>query len=83
MEVSTFDVGRKIYSGECRHCGSKLQTQFETQIAIYLEDANKPQVFIFPEIFICLNCGRPEFAREFRVGNGELSLLSGRNAAGA
>jgi hypothetical protein len=44
---------------------------------------DKPLVFVFPEIFACLNCGKPEFAEEFRIPETELRLLTKGDAAGA
>jgi len=44
---------------------------------------DKPLVFVFPEIFVCLNCGKSEFAEEFSVPENELRLLTNRDAAGA
>ena len=67
----------------CKWCASELQNRFGTEIAIHLKDINKPHVLIFADIYICLNCGKPEFAPEFRVGDIDLSLLAGHHAASA
>ena len=67
----------------CKWCASELQGRFVTEITIHLKDINKPHVLIFPQVIICLKCGKPEFATEFRVGETELSLLARRDAVGA
>ena len=67
----------------CKSCGAVAQARFPTEVAIHSRDANSPLVFVFPNIFVCLNCGKPEFAEEFTVPQSELSLLMKRDVAGA
>jgi hypothetical protein len=40
---------------------------------------DKPLVFIFPEIVVCLSCGRPEFPEGFAIPENELHLLTRRD----
>lgn len=65
----------------CKSCGSKNQEEVRTETAIHLPDLNKPLVFIFPTLLICLNCGKPEIAAEFTVPRDELLLLARRTFA--
>lgn len=65
----------------CNSCGSERQAQFETEIAIHSKNINKPQAFIFRDILICMNCGKPEFDAEFRIGENELSILASSDVA--
>jgi len=48
----------------CKTCGSGKQLTFNAEIAIHLREPDgrgKPLVWIFPELFVCLNCGNNEF----------------------
>lgn len=48
----------------CKWCGSDKQRRFTAEVAIHcpgLEGLNKPIVWVFPELFLCLNCGKAEF----------------------
>jgi hypothetical protein len=65
----------------CKSCGTEGQCKFPTEVAIHVRD--EPLVFVFPEIFVCLNCGKPEIAEEFRIPENELRLLTKGDAAGA
>lgn len=65
----------------CQCCGSERQAQFGTEIAIHSKNFNKPQAFIFTDILICMNCGKPEFDAEFRIGDSELSILASGDGA--
>ena len=44
-----------------------------------LENIDKPAVFVFPELVICLHCGMAEFV----VPEAELRLIAKGNAAAA
>lgn len=59
----------------CKSCGSEDQKKFLTEIAIHL-DREKPLVFVFPEILVCLSCGKAQIAEEFVVPKNELRLLA-------
>jgi predicted nucleic-acid-binding Zn-ribbon protein len=66
----------------CKSCGSENLGKFTGEIAIHssgLKNINKPHVFVFPELVVCLNCGFAEFA----VQETELRLLTKGRAAGA
>jgi hypothetical protein len=48
----------------CKACGSSNQSKFGTEICIHLpgrENLDKPHVFVFPELTVCLDCGFTEF----------------------
>ena len=57
----------------CKSCGSDKQGKFTAEIAIHfpgLKGLEKPIVWVFPEVLVCLNCGNAEFVvpeRELRV----------------
>lgn len=58
----------------CKSCQSDSQKTFNGEIAIHfpgLEGLNKPIVWVFPKLVVCLGCG---FA-EFRIEENELRLL--------
>jgi hypothetical protein len=49
----------------CASCGSDNQSKFRGEIAIHfpgLQGLDKPIVWVFPDILLCLNCGTAEFA---------------------
>ena len=54
-------------SSQCRsHCSSiHTESTFNGEIAIHfpgLEGLDKPIVWVFPKLLVCLNCGFTEFA---------------------
>jgi hypothetical protein len=58
----------------CKSCGSENQRNLVGEIAIHflgLEGLNKPVVWVFPELMVCLDCGFTEFA----IPQNELRLL--------
>jgi hypothetical protein len=58
----------------CNSCGSVNQEQFTSEIDIHipgLSNARKSPVLVFPEILVCLNCGKAEFV----IPKDELALL--------
>jgi hypothetical protein len=62
----------------CRRCSSENQRKFSTEMNIHFpgrEGLDKPTVWVFPEVTVCLDCG---FA-EFSVPRAELRTL-GKNA---
>ena len=56
----------------CNSCHSQYQRNLNGEIAIHfpgLEGLNKPIVWVFPKLVVCLNCGLTEFVipeRELR-----------------
>ena len=64
----------------CRSCGSGNQTQFVAEINIHfseLRNLNKPAVFVFPKLVVCVDCGFTEFT----IPETELHLLEKSAAA--
>jgi len=57
----------------CKGCHSEMQSVFNGEIAIHFpgrEGLNKPNVWVFPKLVVCLHCGFTEFAvpkRELQV----------------
>jgi hypothetical protein len=49
----------------CKSCETDNQSKFTAEIAIHfpgLKNIDKPIVWVFPELLVCLECGRAEFA---------------------
>jgi hypothetical protein len=49
----------------CKSCSSENVQNFGGEVALHfrgLDGLNKPIVWIFPEVLVCLNCGFAEFA---------------------
>jgi hypothetical protein len=47
----------------CKSCSSDNLRKFKTEIAVHFpfsENNDKPHVFLFPEILVCLKCGYGE-----------------------
>jgi hypothetical protein len=66
----------------CKSCGSIKQSKFTAEMAIHfpgLKNLDKPVVWVFTEIAICLVCGTAEFT----LPESELRRLEGRDAAAA
>jgi len=66
----------------CNACHSESTAKFAAEIAIHFsgqENIDRPHVFVFPELVVCLICGVAEFA----VPEAELGALAKREAAGA
>jgi len=66
----------------CKSCGSINQRNFTGEIAIHfpgLKNIDKPVVWVFPELVVCLDCGTAEFA----VPEAELPQLAKADAAAA
>ena len=57
----------------CNACQSEKQRFFNSEIAIHLpglDGLDKPLVFVFPKLVVCLDCARTEFTvteRELQV----------------
>lgn len=66
----------------CKSCGSGRQQIFNGEIAVHvpgLEGLDKPVVWVFPKLFVCLNCG----SGEFQIREQEMRILRKDNAAAA
>jgi hypothetical protein len=66
----------------CKGCGSNKQDEFAAEVAIHFpapEGLNKPIVWVFPKLFLCLNCGKAEFV----IPDNELRSLAENSAASA
>jgi len=58
----------------CKSCQSGCQTNFNGELAIHfsgLKGLDKPIVWLFPKLVVCLDCGFTEFV----VPDGELCVL--------
>ena len=66
----------------CKSCGSVNQKKFSAEMGIHfpgLENIDKPTVWVFPEVIVCLDCGNAEFA----VPEEELRQLEQSDSAAA
>jgi hypothetical protein len=63
----------------CVLCGSGNEAQFTAEMVIHfsgLKNLDKPGVWLFPKVLVCLDCG----SSQFTVRESELALLA--NGAG-
>jgi hypothetical protein len=66
----------------CKSCGSVNQKKFSAEMGIRfpgLKGIDKPVVWVFPDVVVCLDCGTAEFA----VPEEELRQLAKGDAAAA
>jgi hypothetical protein len=59
---------------ECISCSSKHQRLFNGELAVHFpghDGLNKPIVWVFPKMTVCMDCG----AARFRVPEKELQVL--------
>ncbi len=67
----------------CKQCSSQHQQSFNGELAIHfpgLDGLNKPIVWTFPKLLVCMDCGFTDFTvpeRELKV------LVTGRPVDGA
>jgi hypothetical protein len=56
----------------CKSCHSENHRQLNAEVAIHfpgLKGLDKPTVFVYPKLLVCLNCGFAEFViREAELG---------------
>jgi hypothetical protein len=48
----------------CKSCKSKNQSIFDGEIGVHFpgrDGLNRPLVFVFPQLVVCLDCGFTEF----------------------
>jgi hypothetical protein len=58
----------------CKSCASDKQSKFKSEIAIHfpgLKGLDRPIVWVFPELWVCLSCGNAEF----KVPDPQLNVL--------
>ena len=85
MELVWFPLSTLVSKGvgmPCKSCGSVNQSKFTAEMAIHFpgpKNIDKPAVWIFPELIVCLDCGTAEFA----VPEAELRRLAKGDAAAA
>ena len=66
-------MAAKITTPRCTSCQSENQKTFTAEVAIHfpgLKGLDKPIVWVFPQLLVCLECGRSEFVikeRELKV----------------
>jgi hypothetical protein len=78
MANSTVSGRASVRGAACPSCGSVNQQKFSAELGIHwLNDINKPVVWVFPEVVVCLDCGTAEFA----VPEAELRQLAKADAA--
>jgi hypothetical protein len=66
----------------CRSCGSVNHGKFAAEMCIHfpgLKNIDKPVVWVFPNMVVCLDCGMAEFV----VPEVELRLLGKSDATAA
>jgi hypothetical protein len=59
----------------CASCASKTAAKFVGEVGIHfkgIDGLNKPVVFVFPELLVCLSCGRAQFT----IPETELKVLA-------
>jgi hypothetical protein len=59
----------------CKSCGSDRLSKFTGELALHflgLKDLQKPIVWVYPEVWVCLKCGHGDFA----VPESELRVLT-------
>ena len=59
----------------CKRCASDTQSAFNAEIAVHspgVQGLDKPIVWVFPKLVVCLHCGLAEFT----VPEGELRVLA-------
>ena len=76
-----FDITKRV-GIPCKSCGSINQKKFSAEMGIHfpeVKNIDKPVVWVFPEVVVCLDCGTAEFA----VPEEELRQLAKGDAAAA
>jgi hypothetical protein len=66
----------------CKSCGSDRQSKFTAEVAIHIpgrKGLEKPLVWVFPVLLVCLNCWNAEFA----IPETDLRVLAKGHAAAA
>ena len=51
-------------AASCKWCGSVIDHRFRAEMGIHfpgLKSIDKPIIWVFPELIVCLDCGHAEF----------------------
>lgn len=66
--------GKRTPDEPCKRCQSRHQGLFDGEVCIHIPSPEKkvPAVFAFPELLICVDCGR---VAGFEISNQELAQL--------
>lgn len=71
--TGNFHLVQSNKTARCSRCSSESPKEFSGELAIHftgLAGLNKPIVWVFPKLLVCLNCGFTEFTvpeRELQV----------------
>jgi hypothetical protein len=82
LNIREAQLSDRLADMPCKSCGSTNQREFTGEIGIHfpgLQNLDKPVVWVFPEIVVCLDCGTAEFV----VPKVELRQLAKGDAAAA
>ena len=66
----------------CKSCLARSHSEFTSEICIHfpgLKGREKPAVFVYPKIVVCLDCGFTEFS----IPKTELQLLAETDSVAA
>lgn len=72
-DTSDFKPSQIVQVEKCERCSSQMRQHFSGELAIHfagLRGLDKPIVWVFPRLLVCLRCGLTEFTvpeRELRV----------------
>ena len=64
-EKVSFDDFSSVLDTQCESCGSVNQHKFTAEVGIHfsgLKNIDKPVVWVFPSLVVCLDCGMARFA---------------------
>ena len=66
--------GGRTLDEQCERCQSRHKARFHGEVCIHVPSPEKtlPALFVFPELLICLNCGR---IAGFEISDQELAQL--------
>ena len=76
------EFSHPIRSMHCKSCGSVILNKFSAEMAVHFlgpKNIDKPVVWLFPELAVCLDCGAADFA----VPEAELRQLANGSAVAA
>lgn len=72
-----FSIGPSVRRGamSCLSCASRNQLKLSVEMNMHfpgLRNLDKPSVWLFPDVFVCLDCG----CSQFSVPTAELALVA-------